>query len=69
MFLLAVPVLLVGPLLLLASAVAGLAEHGPLGWLAALALLAALWVTTGWCLRRTRAWWRSTKAPEIRHNE
>jgi hypothetical protein len=52
------------PLLMLATAVVALAQHGPLGWLAAVLLGrgdrggAALDLV--WCLR----WWRSTKAPE-----
>ena len=57
------PFLLVAPLLMLATAVVALAQHGPLGWLAAVLLVVTVvlvlrW-TTRWCLR----WWRSTKAP------
>lgn len=75
--LLVVPALLAGPLLLLAAAVVGLSAYGPLGWLASAALLVAVWRMTSWCVRRVRAWWRTTKAPdlvqaprrEIRHTE
>ena len=75
--LLVVPALLAGPLLLLAAAVVGLSAHGPLGWLASAALLVAVWRATAWCVRRVRAWWRTTKAPdlvvpaarEVRHKE
>lgn len=63
MFLLA-PLVLAGPLLLLASALVALTARGPLGWLAAGALLAALGVLGREVVRRTRAWWRSTKVPE-----
>ena len=59
-----VPALLAGPLLLLVAAVVGLSAHGPLGWLASAALLVAVWVSTAWCVRRARAWWRGTKAPD-----
>ena len=57
------PLVLAGPLLMLATAVVALWAHGPLGWLAAVLLVAAaLWVcraTVRVCLR----WWRGTKAP------
>jgi hypothetical protein len=65
MVLLVVPALLAGPLLLLAAAVVDLGGRGPLGWLAAAALLAAVWVATSWCARRTAAWWRTTRAPDL----
>jgi hypothetical protein len=54
---------LAGPLLLLAAASMSLASRGPLGWVAAAALLVAV----GWCtVRLTRLllrWWAGTKAP------
>jgi hypothetical protein len=57
------PLVLVGPLLMLATAVAALSAHGPLGWLAAVALVVAvLWATRVSC-RLCLRWWRGTKAP------
>lgn len=57
------PFVLLGPVLLLLTAVLALASHGPLGWLAAVLLVVAV----GWAGRRlarlTWAWWVSTKAP------
>ena len=64
MFLLVVPALLAGPLLLLAAAVVGLSAHGPLGWVASALLLVAVWTGTAWCVRRVRTWWRGTRAPD-----
>ena len=57
------PLVLLGPVLLLLSAVLALAAHGPLGWLAAAALLAATAWTSRWLARLAWAWWVSTKAP------
>jgi hypothetical protein len=54
---------LAAPLLLLVSAVVSLAGHGPLGWLAAVALLIVVVVATRLACRRCWAWWLSTKAP------
>lgn len=57
------PLLLAGPLLMLATAVVALWAHGPVGWLAAVLLvLAVLWLCR-WSLRLSLRWWRSTKAP------
>lgn len=57
------PLLLAGPLLMLATACVALWSYGPLGWLAAVLLvvgvLAVTWQACRFCLR----WWRSTKAP------
>lgn len=63
------PLLLAAPLLLLAIAVASLAQHGPLGWLAAVLLVVAVVVVTCWAVRRVLRWWRSTKVaprPQVR---
>lgn len=54
---------LAAPALLLASAVVGLAAHGPLGWLAAAALVAAVGAATTAGCRRCWTWWLGTKAP------
>lgn len=54
---------LIAPALLLAAAVVGLAQRGPLGWIAAVALLFVTAWLSRWALRRGAAWWRSTKAP------
>ncbi len=57
------PLLLVGPVLMLATAVVALWARGPLGWLAAVLLvLSVLWLTRVAC-RMCLRWWRSTKAP------
>lgn len=63
MFLLA-PLVLAGPVLLLLSALVALWAHGPLGWLAAGALLATVVLVSRSLCRRSLRWWRSTKAPE-----
>jgi len=55
------PLLLAVPLLLLAIAVTTLWAYGPLGWLAAVALVLAVVVGTWWCLRLLRRWWRGTR--------
>jgi len=57
------PLVLVGPLLMLATAVVALAQHGPLGWLAAVLLVVTVLLMTRWTLRCCLRWWRSTKAP------
>lgn len=57
------PLLLVGPVLMLATAVVALWQHGPLGWSAAVLLVAAVLWSTRWLLRAVLRWWRSTKAP------
>lgn len=57
------PLVLLGPVMLLLSAVLALGRHGPLGWVAAAALVAAV-VWAGRRLARLAwAWWVSTKAP------
>jgi hypothetical protein len=57
------PLVLVGPLLMLATAVVALWAHGPLGWLGAVLLVSAvLWLTRA-SYRACLRWWRSTKAP------
>ena len=57
------PFLLVAPLLMLATAVVALAQHGPLGWLAAVLLVVAVVAVTRWSVRACLRWWASTKAP------
>ena len=58
------PLVLAGPLLVLATAVVALWSHGPLGWLAAVLLvLVVSAAATWWCVGAVRRWWRSTKAP------
>ncbi|HEU0102921.1 MAG TPA: hypothetical protein VFR07_11440 [Mycobacteriales bacterium] len=57
------PFVLLGPLLMLLSAVLALAAHGPLGWLAAALLVVGVAWATRWLARITWAWWVSTKAP------
>jgi hypothetical protein len=54
---------LIGPLLLLATTVVGLWTYGPLGWLASVALVAAVAWACRWSTRTALRWWRSTKAP------
>ena len=57
------PLVLAGPLLMLATAVVALWAHGPLGWLAAVLLVGAtLWLSRA-AVRVCLRWWRSTKAP------
>jgi hypothetical protein len=58
------PLVLIGPLMLLASAVVWLWAHGPLGWVAAVLLVAGVAGACRWLVRVTMRWWRSTKAPE-----
>ena len=57
------PFLLVAPLLMLATAVVALAQHGPLGWLAAVLLVVAVVVVLHYGIRWTLRWWAGTKAP------
>lgn len=57
------PLVLVGPLLLLAEAVLALLRLGPLGWPLAAALLYAVWWSSRWAWNRSRTWWAGTKAP------
>jgi hypothetical protein len=57
------PLLLVGPLLMLATAVVALASRGPLGWLAAAGLVVGVVAVSWWSWRAVLRWWRSTKAP------
>lgn len=64
MTLLLLPLLLIAPVMMLIVAVQSLASHGPLGWVAAVAFLAAVLVATRWLLRTAARWWASTKAPE-----
>jgi hypothetical protein len=58
------PFLLAAPLLMLATAVVALAQHGPLGWLAAVLLVVTVLVVLRWSTQHCLRWWRSTKAPE-----
>ena len=58
-----VVLVLAAPVLLLLSAVVALGGHGPLGWLAAAALLAAVFVVARATCRRCWTWWLGTKAP------
>jgi hypothetical protein len=53
----------VGPLLLLATTVVELWARGPLGWLASVLLVAAVAWACWWLGRVTLRWWHSTKAP------
>ena len=57
------PLVLAGPLLVLATGVVALWSQGPVGWLAAVLLVLVVVATTWWVLRAVRRWWRSTKAP------
>ena len=57
------PFVLLGPVLLLLSAVLALGRHGPLGWLAAAVLVVVVAVASRWLARVAWAWWVSTKAP------
>ncbi len=57
------PLVLLGPVLLLLTAVLSLASHGPVGWLAAVTLLVVVAATTRWAARAAWGWWVSTKAP------
>ena len=57
------PFVLLGPLLLLLSAVLALGRHGPLGWLAAVVLVVAVGWGSRWVARVAWSWWVSTKAP------
>lgn len=57
------PFVLLGPVMLLLSAVLALAAHGPLGWVAAAVLLVAVGWTSRLLARLAWAWWVSTKAP------
>jgi len=54
---------LAAPVLLLVSALVALAGHGPLGWVAAVALLAAVGVVGSRTCRWCGTWWAGTKAP------
>lgn len=54
---------LLGPLLLLATTVVSLWSYGPLGWVASVLLVSGIAWATRWTGRRTLRWWRSTKAP------
>lgn len=60
-----VVLLLAAPVLLVASAVVALAAYGPLGWLAAVALVVAVLAGTRAGCRRCWAWWLATKAAEL----
>ena len=57
------PLVLVGPLLMLATAVVALWSYGPLGWLGAVLLVLGVVVLTWLLARRVARWWRGTKAP------
>ncbi len=59
------PLVLIGPVMLLAVAVRSLASHGPLGWLAAAGLVVAVACLCRAAVRVMLAWWVSTKAPEL----
>lgn len=56
---------LVGPALMLLTAVVALAERGPLGWLAGAGLVVGVVVVLRLTGRVVRSWWRSTAAPEL----
>jgi hypothetical protein len=57
------PLVLIGPVMLLAVTVVGLWSYGPLGWGASVLLVAAVAGGIRWTTRLTVRWWRSTKAP------
>jgi hypothetical protein len=57
------PLVLLGPVLLLVTAVLALCAHGPLGWLAAAGLVVLVAWVSRWTARAAWAWWVSTKAP------
>ena len=57
------PLLLVGRVLMLATACVALWSYGPLGWVAAVVLVVGVLVATRLALRLVLRWWRSTKAP------
>lgn len=57
------PFVLVGPLLMLATAVVALSAHGPLGWVASVLLVVAVVLGTRWAVRTALRWWAGTKAP------
>ena len=54
---------LAAPLLVLATVVVALCSYGPLGWVAAAGLLAAVGVVARSSYRVVLRWWRRTKAP------
>lgn len=54
---------LAGPLLMLATAVVSLCRQGPLGWVAAGALLAAVVAAVVVTVQVVLRWWASTKVP------
>ena len=58
------PFLLMAPLLMLATAVVALAQHGPLGWLAAVLLVVTVVAVLRFTSVQLLRWWRSTKAPD-----
>lgn len=57
------PFVLAGPLLMLATAVVALSAHGPLGWVASVALVVGVLLGARWAVRAGRRWWAGTKAP------
>ena len=57
------PLLLAGPLLMLATACVALWSLGPLGWVAAVLLVVVVLVVSRLTCRACLRWWRSTKAP------
>ncbi len=57
------PLVLIGPLLLLVDTVWRLLQRGPLGWVAAVALVWGVWEVSRRSVRAARRWWASTKAP------
>jgi hypothetical protein len=63
------PLVLIGPVMLLAVALLTVGAYGPLGWAADVVLLLALGWTAKRLWRVTAAWWRSTKAPVLPYRE
>jgi len=59
------PLVLLGPVMMLVVAVLSLAEHGPLGVVAAVALVVAVVAGTRLLLRAGRRWWAGTRAPVL----
>ena len=57
------PFVLVGPLLMLTTAVVALSAYGPLGWVASVVLVVGVVLGTRLVVRTVLRWWAGTKAP------
>ena len=51
--------------MLVAAAVESLVVLGPVGWVLSVLLVLGVLQGLRWCWRVTRAWWASTRAPEL----